>query len=125
MEKSITLLHGEHKEWISKLSFYNDDLVVLRKWLDDVVKRNNSEEFLIGLEHFQNQIIIQQDQIDQLRHEINEHEAVLEKSISYNPVASDHRKMNDHPEHREKIARFEELFRTLRKEQMIFLAKWM
>ena len=125
MEKSITLLHGEHKEWIGKLSFYNDDLVVLRKWLDDVVKRNNSEEFLIGLEHFQNQIIIQQDQIDQLRHEINEHEAALEKSVSHNPVASDHRKMNDHPEHREKIARFEELFRTLRKEQMIFLAKWM
>ena len=125
MEKSITLLHGEHKEWISKLSFYNDDLVVLRKWLDDVVKRNNSEEFLIGLEHFQNQIIIQQEQIDQLKHEINENEAVLEKSVSHNPVASDHRKMNDHPEHREKIARFEELFRTLRKEQMIFLAKWM
>lgn len=52
MYKSITLLHGEHNEWISKLSFYNDELVVMRKWLDDVVKRNNSEEFLISLEHF-------------------------------------------------------------------------
>ncbi len=123
MEKSITLLHGEHNEWISKLSFYNDDLVLMRKRLDDVVKRNNSEEFLTGLEHFQNQIIIQQDQIDQLMYEINEHETVLKKSVSRNPVATDHRKMNDHPEHREKIARFEELFRTMRKEQMIFLEK--
>ncbi len=125
MYKSITLLHGEHNEWISKLSFYNDELVVMRKWLEDVVKRNNSEEFLTSLEHFQNQIIIHQDQIDQLNHEINEHEKALENSVIHNPVASDHRKMNDHPEHREKIARFEELFRTMRKEQMIFLAKWM
>lgn len=123
MEKSITLLHGEHSEWISKLSFYNDDLKVMRKRLEDVVKKNNSKEFLTGLEHFQNQIIIHQDQIDQLMLEINEHEHVLENSVSHS--ASDRRKMNDHPEHREKIARFEELFRSMRKEQMIFLAKWM
>jgi hypothetical protein len=125
MYKPITLLHGEHSEWMGKLSFYNDDLVVMRKRLDDVVKRNNSNEFLTSLEHFKNQIVAQQDQIDQLMHEINEHEDVLENILSHRPAASDHRKMNDHPEHREKIARFEELFRTMRKEQMIFLAKWM
>ena len=125
MDKPITLLHGEHNEWISKLSFYNDDLVVMRKRLEEVLKKNNSKEFLSTLEHFQNQIILQQEQIDHLKKEINEDEMVIEKSVKNNPVASDHRRMNDHPEHRYKIARFEEIFRTTRREQMDFLAKWM
>lgn len=118
-------LHTEHKEWLNKLSFYKDDLQVMQNRLDEIVSRNTSKELMVNLEHFQNQLIIQHEQIDILKHEINEHEKSIEKSIIDNPVASDHRKMNDHSEYRDKMLRFEDLFHELRKDLMSFVAKWM
>ncbi len=125
MEKLIMELHTEHKEWLNKLSFYKDDLQVMQNRLDEIVSRNTSKELMVNLEHFQNQLIIQHEQIDILKHEINEHEKSIEKSIIDNPVASDHRKMNDHSEYRDKMLRFEDLFHELRKDLMSFVAKWM
>jgi hypothetical protein len=52
MYNSIAPLHGEYKEWIGKLSFYNDDLKIMRKWLNDVLERNNSNDFFIELKYF-------------------------------------------------------------------------
>jgi len=123
MYKSITPLHGEYNEWIGKLSFYNDDLKIMRKWLNDVVERNNSKDFFKELKHFQNEIRIQQDQIDLLKYEISENEILFTKSGQYSLTGQ--QQLNTHPTQREKIAHFEELFRAMRKAQMIFLGKWM
>lgn len=124
-QKSITALHTEHQEWLNTLLFYKDDLKVFQNRLDEVAKKNNAKEVLMSIEHFQNQFKIQHEQIDILKHEINEHESQIEKSINDNPVASDHRHMDDHTDHRDKMKRFEELFSALRKELMSFLVKWM
>ena len=124
-QKSITVMHAEHKEWLNSLMFYKDDLKIFQNRLDEVAKKNNAKEVLMGLEHFQNQFKIQNEQIDILKHEINSHEKLIEKSINDNPIASDHRSMDDHTDHRDKMKRFEELFVELRKELMQFLAKWM
>ena len=124
-EKSISTQHSEHNEWRNKLSFYKDDLKVMHHRIDETAGKNTSKEFEAGLEHFQNQMIIQQEQIDILNHHINLHETELKTSVTNNPVASDHRSMHDHSEQREDMAKFEELFASLRKELMSFLSKWM
>jgi hypothetical protein len=80
---------------------------------------------LVFVEKFENQFKIQNEQIDILNHDINKHVANIEKEISDNPVASDHRKMEDHSNERERMIRFEELFAELRKDLLIFLSKWM
>jgi hypothetical protein len=123
--KLINTLHSEHKEWLNKLSFYKDDLQVLQNRLVETAGKNNSNEFAAGLEHFQNQLIIQREQIDILKHDIDEHERNLEKVVIDLPVGSDHRKMHDHSVQREKMAQFELLFASFRKELTDFLAKWM
>jgi hypothetical protein len=124
-EKSIHTLHSEHKEWINKLSFYKDDLQVMQSRLEETAGKNTANEFAAGLEHFQNQLIIQREQIDILKHEINEHEHSLEKLLIDTPVASDHRTARDHNIQREKMLQFERLFASFRKELTDFLAKWM
>jgi hypothetical protein len=124
-EKSIHTLHSEHKEWINKLSFYKDDLQILQNRLVETAGKNTSNEFAAGLEHFQNQLIIQREQIEMLKRDINVHEQSLEKLLIDTPVASDHRKAHDHSVQREKIAQFEHLFASLRRELTDFLAKWM
>ena len=121
-EKSIHTLHSEHKEWRNKLSFYKDDLQVMQNRLVETARKNTSSEFAAGLEHFQNQLIIQREQIDMLKHDINLHEQILEKLLVDTPVASDDRKAHDHSVQREKMAQFEHLFASLRRELSDFMA---
>lgn len=125
MDQLIATLHNDHKEWISKLSFYKDDLAVFRNRLEEVARKNNAKGFSAELEHFQNQLILQQEQIDILKHAVNKHENEIERSVELNPVASDHRRLPDHDNLRADIKRFEELFASLRKELLAFLAVWM
>ena len=124
-QKHLTELHAEHKEWLNKLSFYKDDLTVMQYRLNEIAAKNSSKDALVMIERFQNQFKIQNEQIDILKHDINQHSANIEASISSNPVASDHRTMEDHAPEREKMERFEELFASLRKELLSFLSKWM
>jgi len=123
LEKKIYELHHEHQEWLNKLSFYKDDLAVMQNRINEVAAKNTSSKVMIMVEHFQNQIVIQKEQIDILNHEINEHESLIKESVAQNATAVDHRTLPDHSEHREKIERFEELFAALRKELMNFLSK--
>ena len=60
-----------------------------------------------------------------MNHDIKQHVNKIEESIINNPIASNHRKMDDHAEEREKMIRFEELFAELRKDLLSFLSKWL
>ena len=77
------------------------------------------------LEHFQNQYIRQREVIDELRHELKQHENALEKEVRDHPIAVDHRLFVDHTGHREEMATFEKLYRELKEEFMRWLAKRM
>ncbi len=125
MEKLIATLHKDHEEWINKLNFYKDDIAVFSNRLQEVAGKNNSKEFSAELEHFQNQLILQKEQIDTLKHAIHAHEHDLETSVALNPIASDHRRLPDHNGRQEDLKRFEELFASLRKELLAFLTVWM
>ncbi len=123
--KPIIEQHAEHIEWLNKLSFYKDDMVTFQHRLNDIAKKNTSMEIMAVVEQLQNQLKIHEEQADILKHEINEHEQAIERSILENPVAADHRKVQDHAIHREKIASFELLFAQYRKTLLSFCAKWM
>ena len=124
-QKPIAELHVEHKEWLNKLLFYKDDLKIMQSRLDEIASKNNIKEVLVFVERFENQFKIQKEQIDVLNHDIKQHVNKIEESIINNPIASNHRKMDDHAEEREKMIRFEELFAELRKDLLSFLSKWL
>ena len=121
--KKIYDLHAEHVSWLNKLAFYRDDLKIFESRLGEVVKQNTKKELLARAEHFQNQFILQKEQIDILKHEIKLHESAMEKNIKENSTAVDHRKVQDHTGHREKMLRFEELFHDLRREYYTWLSE--
>jgi hypothetical protein len=123
--KTIYQLHDEHKIWLNKLLFYKDEVMIMQNRISEVAKNNSSKEVLAFVEHFQNQLILQKEQIDILTHTVKEHEASLETAANKNPVAIDHKKFEDHGDLREKVESFEKIFNDLRKELIIFLSKWM
>jgi hypothetical protein len=118
-------LHEEHKEWIQKLNFYKDDINIFEKRLQELVSKNTKEEATKEIEHFQNQFIIQKNNIDTIKHIITVDEDEIQKEVNKNLVAVDHRKVEDHPKERDLVETFEANYKELREEFNKFSAKWM
>lgn len=124
-QKTIYQLHEEHKTWLNMLLFYKDELTIMQHRIEEIAKKNTSNEVLALVERFQNQLIIQKEQIDILNHDIKGHESQLEAAVKQNPTAIDHQKFPDHPEQRDRVEVFEKMFNELRAELIRFLSKWM
>lgn len=123
MEKKIYLLRAEHEDWLRRINFYKDELKILKSRLEEVASKNTVEDVLKGVEQFQNQLIIQAEQLDILAHNIREHDAAISKNIKQNITASDHRKAADHNYSAENMEQFEKLFIEMRNNINRFLSK--
>ncbi|GAB4469042.1 MAG: hypothetical protein OHK0057_10450 [Thermoflexibacter sp.] len=119
----ITEQHKENKSWLAALEFYKDEIKVLRNRLDEVASKNSAKEIKAQVSHFENQLIINDEQLDELNHAIKMNQAEIEQNITENPVASDHRKVEDHVALRDRFNTFEQIFKQLREEMNEFLAK--
>lgn len=56
------------------LEYFKQENAFLKTRLSEVVDRNTDREFLALAEHFQNQFIIKDEFMDELRHDVNEME---------------------------------------------------
>lgn len=122
---SIYSQHEENTQWVNKLQFYRDELQILNGRLEEIATKNNQPEVLKEVEHFQNQWIIQRNNIDEILHKVNENERTLQDEINSNPVAVDHRKMEYHAEEKNLVDGFEKNFNDLREDFNRFASKWM
>lgn len=122
-EKAYTL-HVEHSQWLENLKFYDDEIGILRSRITEVAAKNTSQEVMKEIEHFQNQLIIQKNEIDELRHAIKDHENYIENAVAQNPAA-DHKYVNDHAVERDRMDSFEKLFKDMKSELNKFLSKTM
>ena len=118
-------LHNDHSLWLNSLDFYKDEIAILEHRMEEIVKRNNKPDVMAELEHFQNRYIRQREVIDELRHELKQHENALEKEARDHPIAVEHRLFTDHADHRAGMATFETLYRELKAEFMAWLVKRM
>ena len=125
MKTNIYTQHEEHKKWLSELAFFKDEIKVMQKRIEEVVSKNTAKEVAVQIEHFQNQLLIQDTNISKMQHQINHDENAIKNSIQDNPIASDHRKAEDHTAEREMVENFEKHFKELKTELNTFLTKWM
>jgi predicted RNase H-like nuclease (RuvC/YqgF family) len=121
--KHMSELHAENSEWLEKLNFYKDQIETLTNRLGEVAPKYTNIEVTAQIEHLQNQLIRQREVLDELRHEIKVDDKSLAANAQQNPVASDHRLFNDHPELRDKMQTYEKLFAELKQEFDAFLSK--
>lgn len=70
---SIKAAGSSYGEWKSNLSFYKDELNVFKKRLTEIVAKNNGKEIMRQVEHFENQFLLQGENIDILQHDISTH----------------------------------------------------
>jgi hypothetical protein len=117
--------HSENQDWLKSLDFYKEEILILKKRLEEVTGKNNAPEFLKEVEHYQNQFIVQRNNIDELSHAIKMNEKEIVNEVNANPVAVEHRKVESHETESDFLGYFEKNFAGLRTEYNKFLSKWM
>lgn len=125
MKTKLFEQHREHSDWQSRLDFYKNEMKGMQDRLEEVSRKNNSTEVRKGIEHFQNQFIIQNRNVIEISEQIAGGEKKILAEIAGNPVASDHRSGEDHSKERDLVNSFETVFNQLRKEYNAFLANWL
>lgn len=123
--KHIDDLHFEHKVWKNQLNFCKDEIEFFKNRLGEISQRYTDKDILKRLEHFQNQFIIQRDEIDRFLHDINVHEDHLAHEAKEHPVATDHILFKDHPDERDRFDTFNDLYAELKKDYITYLRRWM
>lgn len=79
---NVKNIDNKHSEWKSSLSFYKDELGVFTKQLTEVAEKNTGNEVMQMVDHFQNQFLVQAENMDILKHDIDQHISMIaEKAI--------------------------------------------
>lgn len=123
---TLQQLHLEHEIWLNELSFYRDELRLLDKYLLEIVSKNSGPEAMKGVEHFQNQFIRQKEVLDELTHDIREHESQLVSTLKgLNPIQAEKNRFDDHPGLREGVKTFKKIYAELKAEFLSFVSHWL
>ena len=84
MEKDVSIAANKTKQfyyenltWERLLDFFKQENAILKNRLSEVVDQLTDKDFIELAEHFQNVFIIKDEFIDELRHDINNHEILL------------------------------------------------
>lgn len=117
--------HYESSEWMNKLFFYEDELAIMQRRLQEIARANTTKEIAEKVEHFQNQLIVQRNNIDAIKHVVKADEKRIEQNVNSNPTAVDHREVAYHDREKNEVNAFEKNFNGLREELKSFLQKYL
>ena len=115
----------DHTIWSKGLEFYRDELDLMTKRLLDIAVKNTGEEASKGVEHFQNQFIIQKKNISDLKHQVNSYVKGLSNDAKNHSGHVDAIFITQGDSLRERYEQSEQIMNSLRHEFNQFLSKWM
>jgi hypothetical protein len=124
-KQKVYAQHRENKTWMNDLLFFQDEIKVMKRRLSEIASRNTSKDVMAQLEHFQNLMIVQQNNIDHLKHRLNIGNDGIQAEIKRNVTAIDHRVIADNKVIRDKMESFTKVYTDNKKELNGFLSKWM
>ena len=124
MSHSLTTqVNGDHNLWLKSLEFYKDEIRIFQKRLEEVSNKNNSPEINSQVEHFQNQFIVQRNNIDEIRHDVHHYTDELGSDIQQHPDQVNNHLLEEKKSLKEKYEDFERVMNGLRHEFNEFVAK--
>jgi len=115
----------DHTIWAKGLEFYKDELELMTKRLLAVSSKNTSAEASKGVEHFQNQFIIQQKNISDLKHVVRNYVKGLSNDAQNHSGHVDAIFLTQGDGLRGRYEQLELIMNSLRHEFNDFLSKWM
>lgn len=126
VKKSAMQLHIDHQLWASELKYFKEEFSILDKYLLEVAKKNTVKDAMPGLEQHQNKFILQREILDELLHEVNEHEKELAVKVKgLNEIQAEKMKLDDHEGVRDRVQTFKKLYTEYKQELLDFIGQWM
>lgn len=125
--KEINIKHiaNLHSDALRALDFYKQDIVILRRRLEEIAADNTGHEVAVKVEYFQNQFLIQSNNIDELKHNLNQNLAKVEEQVKssagflYQSLASENAEIY------EQYLSLEKIINEIRQEFNRFASRWM
>lgn len=123
-KKPVTELHAQITEWKSNVELVRTEISTFQKQLNEIVIKNNHEEVLKEVEHFQNLFIRQLEVSDELFHELKAADHKLAEAAD---TGTDSETVFAEPNTslRDSVGTYNKLFLELKNEFHSFLEKWM
>jgi len=108
--------HHEHLTWERMLAFYKQENAFFKTRLSEVLDRDMGKDLLALAEHFQNQFIVKDEYIDELKHDVHEIDVILQQDIRTARNLPDNRMEARHYKLKDEVEYLEKNFTELKKE---------
>ena len=115
--------HKELEEWRSAMELFMQELQGYNQRLNDVAGKNNKDVVLKQVEHFQNQFIVQKDNIQTMLHEIKIQEQNIAEDVRRDKILDETDIIGNQSFLREKVHTTEKIFVALKHDFYSFLAR--
>lgn len=115
----------EYGIWKGSLDFYEKELDILESRLAQVAEKNTGSEARAGVERFQNQFIIQRNNIDELKHSVTEHAHLVFEDVKHHAGRIESLHIAEHQKIEDSVTTLAKIINDIRHEFNTFLSKWL
>ena len=125
--KEINIKHisNLHSDALRGLEFYEQELAIMQKRLEEIAGDNTGNEVSVNIEHFQNQFLIQNNNIDELKHKIKQNLKTIESQVMSSAGFVDQDSMSLNADLYDQYLTEEKIVNDIRHEFNRFASKWM
>jgi hypothetical protein len=123
VSEKLEQFHHENQTWVRSIDFFKQENAYLKNRLSQVVDKSFDKNFLAQAEHFQNQFIIKDEFMDELKHDVNEQSRVLRDRYLKTGLNLDESAARRQMNLREQVEFLERDFTKLRNEFNTYLAQ--
>jgi len=123
---NVSYVNNMHGQWLRSLTFYKTEIAILRGILTEIAGKNTNTDVAKKVEHFENQFNIQNNNIDEIAHNINQNITAIGNQANSShagyidaPLLATHTKLGNDTD--AEVKSMIELIQSFRE----FAAKWM
>jgi len=127
MKNHINIKHIKNlnNDGLRGIAFYKQELGILQERLQEIAGDNTAREVQEKVEHFQNQLLIHGDYLDELKHDIHANDEAIEADLLITGMMVSESVAAEHTRIHERYLSEEKIFNELRHEFNRFAAEWM
>jgi len=127
MKNHINIKHIKNlnNDRLRGIAFYKQELGILQERLQEIAGDNTAREVQEKVEHFQNQLLIHGDYLDELKHDIHANDEAIEADLLITGMMVSESVAAEHTRIHERYLSEEKIFNELRHEFNRFAAEWM
>lgn len=117
-------ISSKHLKLLRLVNFYEKEVDLLNKLLEDLLKKNKELYSIPEAEHFQNLFIVQHNHIDDLRQSINVNKLLTDKDVRLNAGNVDNTLLDENLKIEKEVLAFEKSVMELRHDFKKFMLKY-